>query len=40
MINRLLAAMWPGLTRAILDIVIKSVQPALEKQVFEKVRAL
>jgi hypothetical protein len=37
MINRMLAVLWPGLTKAIMVEVIKGVRPALQKQVFEKV---
>lgn len=36
MINRVLAVMWPTLTKAIMVEVIKGVRPALEKQVFTK----
>ncbi len=38
MINRILAVMWPTLTKAIMDMVVKQLPPVLEKQVFGKVR--
>lgn len=37
MINRILAVMWPTLTKAIITEVMKQAKPQLEKQVFEKV---
>lgn len=39
MINRILAVMWPHVTKAVLREVLKQVGPILEKQVFSKVRA-
>jgi hypothetical protein len=39
MINRILAVMWPHVTKAVLREVLKAVGPILEQQVFSKVRS-